>query len=135
VKVFCAVGLAIMGLGIAADLKLFNPRFLADRYDGTYVCADGAAPVTIRLMSGSGFIDMGFVTVHNMRADWHGSTLSLSGGNAYDAEGRSVDGEARRALTGGNDVDVLTLGNDGQTLALYDPSGGTMVFTKQSDGR
>lgn len=133
VKAFCLVGAVVGLLGLAADLKLFNPRAWIDRHDGRYVDSDGPLPLTIKVHGGTAFMDLGVLKVYTMKAEWHGSTLSLSGGDAYDAESHPIEGAARAAFTGGSDVDLLTVENDGQALSMDLGNGRKAVFVKQAN--
>lgn len=114
---------------------LAAPLRLGHGLDGTYVCGAAAVPLSVRIDGDRATVDMGVLRGDGMAVERHGDTVSVSGGTLRDAAGQLVVGEARRALTGGNDVDTFRLGDGEQTLTLDDGEGRSLVFTKQPQGR
>lgn len=105
---------------------------LSSSLDGTYTCGEYDWPMTVKIDGRKGSINLGFVRGDFMSAQRYGDTLTLSGGIVADDKGRTLSPEERRALSGGNDVEVFTIANDGQTLKLDLGNGRTATFAKQA---
>lgn len=99
--------------------------------DGRYVCGDAGFPMTIEISGSTGHMDTGVAHIRLMDVERHGDTISMSGGYATDADGGEIDSKTRAAVTGGDDVDLLKLGDDGQTLTMSLSDGRRVVFVKQ----
>ncbi len=99
--------------------------------DGRYVCVEMGIPMTITIDGGSGSMDLGVIKASRMRVERHGDTVSMSGGQAFDAQGGPIDEATRKAMSDGNDVDLLKVGDDGQSLTLHLGQGRTAKFVKQ----
>jgi|GEM_PF-5587965 len=99
--------------------------------DGRYVCDETKVPLTVTINGATGTEDLGMVKGVGMKVERHGQTVSMSGGQAYDSQNNPIDRQTRLLLENGEDVDLFTLGDDGQTLSLHLKNGGRLIFTKQ----
>ena len=113
---------------IVADVARFGHGL-----DGTYVSDAYSPPLSIKIDGDTASWDLGVALAYHLRVERHGNTVSLSGGEAKHPDGRLFTAEELRSLEGGNDVTLLTLGDDEQTLTSHDPdgAGNMIVFTKQ----
>ena len=99
--------------------------------DGTYVCGEMGWPMTVRLDGRTGSIDLGYLRGTMMSVERHGDTVTMSGGAVADAQGRLLSAEERRTLSSGNEVEIFTLADNGQSLRLDIGDGRTAVFVRQ----
>ena len=127
------VGFAKLDKAAGGGLSKPFAAFLGRGIDGTYVSAGDDLTVRIRIDGSRGSIDMGAVRAESMRVERRGNTVSLSGGTIMDARGNVVDTSARVLFTGGDETNIFTLGDDGQTLTSkdVDAQGKVLVFNKQ----
>ena len=120
------VVLVAAALGIAAIVQSSQHAI-----DGRYVCGDAGFPMSVEISGDSGMMALGVARITLMDVKRRGDTVALSGGHAVDTDGHEIDAATRRAITGGNDVDLFTLGHGGQSLTLSLNDGKTAVFVKQ----
>lgn len=99
--------------------------------DGRYVSGDLGWPSTVRIDGGQGSIDIGVMSSKGMRVERHGDTLRFSGGTWLDNEGRVIPPESRKLFERGDQVELFTLADDGQTLVLRLDDRMTARFVKQ----
>ncbi|RYG17636.1 hypothetical protein EON82_23620 [bacterium] len=99
--------------------------------DGRYVFSEYGYPMTVRVAGTTGSMDLGPMRIEGMRVQRSGNTVSMSGGWAFDAAGKPIDEETRQSLSGGNDVDLLEVGDDGQSLSLDLGDGKRAKFVRQ----
>lgn len=123
VLLFAALGAYIR----TADKKIRLP--FGHGNDGVYVSADPSIPASLKIDGGTANIEFpGGIQVLGAHVERADSTLKFSGGALYE-NGYLAPGQS--SMQGGSPVDLATIGDDGQSVTLQLPSGGSVRFIRQ----